>query len=281
MGNQHYSAEDGDVVKAKDVDPPALVNLAIVASRPDIDECDLCCDALPGYICGDLKLPDKQWIDEHTAHCGYCQRQLTGFQRLDHLLFEFEQDRCAEVKAPPFKKRTREIARYGTMDSPLGVLLIATTDAGVVEITFGRNTSTEEFIAHMIRRGFDPVPDQHAIHPVVQQLTEYFEGSRNVFDVPVDFSGLSKFAQDVLKATAAVPFGGVATYSEIAKKISNPGASRAVGNALGRNPVPIILPCHRVVPADRSIGNYTGGVDIKVSLLSIEGALLPTGALVS
>ena len=78
-----------------------------------------------------------------------------------------------------------------------------------------------------------------------------------------------------------MPFGGVATYSEIAKQIANPGASRAVGNALGRNPVPIILPCHRVVPADRSIGNYTGGVDIKVSLLSIEGALLPTGALVS
>ena len=85
----------------------------------------------------------------------------------------------------------------------------------------------------------------------------------------------------MLQATAAVPFGGVATYSEIARSIANPGASRAVGNALGRNPVPIILPCHRVVPADRSIGNYTGGVDIKVSLLSIEGALLPTGALVS
>jgi len=84
-----------------------------------------------------------------------------------------------------------------------------------------------------------------------------------------------------LQATAAVPFGGVATYSEIARRIDNPGASRAVGNALGRNPIPIILPCHRVVPADHSIGKYTGGVDIKADLLTIEGALLPSGVLVS
>jgi methylated-DNA-[protein]-cysteine S-methyltransferase len=281
MGNQQYSAADDGAVNANDVDPPANANLAVEASRPDVDECDLCCDALPGYVCGDLKILDKQWIDEHTAGCGYCQRQLSGFKRLDHLLLEYEQECCREVKPPPFSKRTREIARYGTMVSPLGVLLIAVTDAGVVEITFGRNTSTEEFLSHMVERGFDPVPDQQAIHPVVKQLTEYFQGSRNVFDVPVDFSGLTPFAKNVLQATAAVPFGGVATYSDIAKKIANPGATRAVGNALGRNPVPIILPCHRVVPADHSIGNYTGGVDIKVSLLSIEGALLPTGTLVS
>ncbi len=280
MVDQHYSAAGDGALNANDSEPPALVNLAAAASRPDVDECDLCCDAMPGYVCGDLRILDKQWIDEHTARCGYCQRQLTGYQRLDHLLSEFEQDRCGEMKAPAFAKRTREVARYGTMESPLGKLLIATTDAGVVEITFGRNTSTQEFISHMVERGFDPVPDQHAIQPVVEQLSEYFQGSRNVFDVPVDFSGLSPFAKNVLQATAAVPFGGVATYSEIAKRIANPGASRAVGNALGRNPVPIILPCHRVVPADHSIGNYTGGVDIKVSLLSIEGALLPTGALV-
>jgi methylated-DNA-[protein]-cysteine S-methyltransferase len=241
----------------------------------------VCCDALPGYVCGDLRILDKQWIDQHTAKCRYCQRQLTGFQRLDHLLSEFEHDRCADMKAPAFTRRTREVARYGSMESPIGKLLIAATDAGVVEITFGRTTSKEEFLSHVIDRGFDPVPDQQAIDPVVKQLGEYFQGSRNVFDVPVDFSGLTPFARDVLQATAGVPFGGVATYSEIAKQISNPGATRAVGNALGRNPVPIILPCHRVVPSDHSIGNYTGGVDIKVSLLSIEGALLPTGALIS
>ncbi len=281
MGKQQKSTADDGVVNDNGAEPPATANLAVEASRPEVDECDLCCDALPGYVCGDLKFLDKQWIDEHTAACGYCQRQLTGFQRLDHLLSEFEQDRCSEMKAPAFTKRTREVAKYGSMESPVGPLLIAATDAGVVEITFGRHTSNQEFFSHVIERGFDPVPDQQAINPVVNQLKEYFQGSRNVFDVPVDFTGLTPFARDVLQATAAVPFGGTATYSEIAKKISNPGAARAVGNALGKNPVPIILPCHRVVPADHSIGKYTGGVDIKVSLLSIEGALLPTGALVS
>ncbi len=281
MGNEQNSAVEDGTVNANNTEPPALVNLAAEASRPNVDECDLCCDAMPGYVCGDLRMLDKQWMEEHTAECGYCQRQLTSYQRLDHLLSEFEHDRCSEIKAPAFVKRTREVAKYGTMESPLGPLLIAATDAGVVEITFGRTVSNQDFLSHMVQRGFDPVPDQHAIQPVVRQLTEYFQGSRNVFDVPVDFTGLSPFAKNVLQATAAVPFGGTATYSEIARQIANPGASRAVGNALGRNPVPIILPCHRVVPADRSIGNYTGGVDIKVRLLSIEGALLPTGALVS
>lgn len=281
MGTQHLSAADDGVVNANDTDPPAIADLAHVASRPDVDPCDVCCDAMPGYVCGDLRVIDKQWIDDHTARCGYCQRQLTGFQRLDHLLFAFDQDCCASAEAPPFTKRTRERARYGTMDSPLGPLLIAISDAGVTDISFGRTSTTEEFLTRIIDRGYDPVPDQQAIQPVVVELTEYFQGSRNVFDVPVDFSGLSPFAKDVLQATAAVPFGGVATYSEIARRIDNPGASRAVGNALGRNPIPIILPCHRVVPADHSLGNYTGGVDIKANLLTIEGVLLPSGLLVS
>jgi methylated-DNA-[protein]-cysteine S-methyltransferase len=280
MGNDRLvAASEQEAMSSRDSDPPN--SLATEASRPGIDECDLCCDAIPGYICGDLKVIDKKWIEEHTAECGYCQRQLTGFQRLDHLLSEFESSRCEGVAAPPFRNRTREIARYGTMDSPLGVLLIAATDEGVCEIDFGRNRTIDEFRDEMNRRGFDLVPDQQAIQPVVDQLSEYFQGRRNTFDVPVDFCHLSPFARDVLKATAAVPSGGVATYSEIAKQIGNPGASRAVGNALGRNPIPIILPCHRVVPADHSIGNYTGGVDIKVKLLSLEGALLPTGVLVS
>jgi methylated-DNA-[protein]-cysteine S-methyltransferase len=280
MGNdRHVAASEKEAMTSRDSDPPN--SLATEASRPGIDECDLCCEAIPGYICGDLKVIDVNWIEEHTALCGYCQRQLTGFQRLDHLLSEYEASRCEGVAPPPFRHRTREIARYGTMDSPLGVLLIAVTGQGVCEIDFGRNRTMDEFRDRMTERGFDLMHDQAAIQPVVDQLSEYFQGRRNTFDVPVDYSRLTPFAREVLKATASVPSGGVATYSEIAKQIGNPGATRAVGNALGRNPVPIILPCHRVVPADHSIGNYTGGVDIKVKLLSLEGALLPTGALVS
>ncbi|MCA9860175.1 MAG: methylated-DNA--[protein]-cysteine S-methyltransferase [Thermomicrobiales bacterium] len=260
-------------------EPPAA--LAALARQPGADECDICCEAIPGYVCGDLRQFDAAWLEEHTASCGYCRNELTGFRRLDHLLNEYESHRCEAVTAPPFRGRTREVAHYGTMDSPLGVLLIAVTDQGVCEIDFGRNQTLADFQDRMRERGFDLVPDQEAIRPVVEQLSEYFQGTRSTFDVSIDFSGLTPFARDVLQATAAVPFGGLATYSEIARRISNPGASRAVGNALGRNPIPIILPCHRIVPADRSIGNYTGGVDIKVTLLSLEGAVLPAGGRVS
>jgi methylated-DNA-[protein]-cysteine S-methyltransferase len=281
MGNdRHSAATELGGMTARDSDPPN--SLAMVASRPDVDECDVCCEAMPGYVCGDLKAIDAKWLEEHTEHCGYCRRELSGFQRLDHLLAAYESRCCEAVLAPPpFTQRTREVARYGEMESPIGPLLIAVTDDGVCEIEFGRSTTVAAFLGRLTGRGFDPVADQRAIAPVVKQLSEYFQGRRNTFDVPVDFSGLSPFARDVLQATARVPFGGVATYSEIAKRIGNPGASRAVGNALGRNPIPVILPCHRVVPADHSIGKYTGGVDIKVKLLSLEGAALPAGALVS
>jgi methylated-DNA-[protein]-cysteine S-methyltransferase len=277
--DRHAAATEQGAMTQRDSDPPN--SLATLASSPGIDECDLCCEAIPGYVCGDLKTIDASWLEEHTAMCGYCRRELTGFQRLDHLLSEYESSSCASVAAPAFRKRDRELARYGSMESPLGTLLIAVSDEGVCEIDFGRNHGIDVFRDRMTERGFDLIEDQRAIQPVVDQLSEYFQGRRNTFDVPVDFSHLSPFARDVLQATASVPPGGVATNSEIATRIGNPGASRAVGNALGRNPIPIILPCHRVVPADRSIGKYTGGVDIKVKLLSLEGAALPTGALVS
>lgn len=280
MGNQRRSATlDDGVMTAHDAAPPN--SLAALANRPDVDECDVCCEAIPGYVFGDLATIDANWLEDHTAHCGYCRNELSGFQRLDHLLAEYDAACCESVEVPPFRNRARAIARYGTMDSPLGALLIAVTDEGVCEIDFGRNRTIDEFRDRMTGRGFDLVHDQQAVEPVVQQLSEYFQGRRNTFDVPVDYSRLTPFARDVLQATAAIPAGGVATYSEIARRIGNPRASRAVGNALGHNPVPIILPCHRVVPANRSIGNYTGGVDIKETLLSLEGALLPSGVLVS
>lgn len=265
---------------ATTVEPPN--SLAVLASRPDVDPCDVCCEAMPGFICGDLPTIDTQWMATHTEHCTYCRNELKGFQRLDHLLAEYETAYCKTMEAPPMRHEIRTIARYGTMDqSPLGSLLIATTDAGVCEIDFGRGMTIDQFAKLLTQRGYDPVFDQQAIQPVVSELTDYFQGHRKTFDLPIDYSRLTPFARAVLQATAAIPTGGVATYSDIAKQIGKPGASRAVGNALGHNPVPIILPCHRVVPANRSIGNYTGGVDIKVTLLSLEGALLPTGALVS
>src|SRR5699024_9037946 len=116
-----------------------------------------------------------------------------------------------------------------------------------------------------------------AIEPVREQLREYFRRERTEFRLPVDLHGITPFTRSVLEATCDVAFGHLSTYQGIAAAIGRPRASRAVGNALGRNPVPVIVPCHRVVRSDGSMGWYTGGADIKERLLLIEGALLSTG----
>jgi methylated-DNA-[protein]-cysteine S-methyltransferase len=125
----------------------------------------------------------------------------------------------------------------------------------------------------LIERGFLPVRDEAVIEPVAREVNSYLNGERSVFGVPVDLSGISEFSRAVLDATAAVPFGETRTYGEIAAAIGKPGAMRAVGNALNKNPVPLIVPCHRIVPTGGGIGNYAGTPQVKERLLSIEGAL--------
>jgi methylated-DNA-[protein]-cysteine S-methyltransferase len=108
----------------------------------------------------------------------------------------------------------------------------------------------------------------------MRELQDYFSGRCKRFRVPIDLRWVTPFQKNVLDATAGVPFGEVVSYSDIARRIGNPEARRAVGGALGRNPVAIIIPCHRVVASDGSIGGYTGGLDIKRELMRIEGISL-------
>jgi methylated-DNA-[protein]-cysteine S-methyltransferase len=108
----------------------------------------------------------------------------------------------------------------------------------------------------------------------MRELEDYFSGRSKRFRVPIDLRWATPFQKNVLEATAGVRFGEVVSYSDIARRIGNPEARRAVGGALGRNPVAIIIPCHRVVASDGSIGGYTGGLDIKRELMRIEGISL-------
>ena len=108
-----------------------------------------------------------------------------------------------------------------------------------------------------------------------RELENYFSGRIKRFGLPLDMRLVtSQFQQRVLEATADIPFGEVASYSDIAQRIGQPAARRAVGGALGRNPVAIVVPCHRVIASDGSIGGYTGGLDIKRKLMQIEGISL-------
>ncbi|MCA1588406.1 MAG: methylated-DNA--[protein]-cysteine S-methyltransferase, partial [Chloroflexi bacterium] len=108
---------------------------------------------------------------------------------------------------------------------------------------------------------------------VRRQLDEYFAGRRRSFDVPLDWRLVRGFAVDVLRATARVPFGALTTYGAVAEAAGSPRAYRAAGNALGSNPIPIVVPCHRVVHTGGGLGGYTGGVSRKQFLLALEGSL--------
>jgi methylated-DNA-[protein]-cysteine S-methyltransferase len=109
---------------------------------------------------------------------------------------------------------------------------------------------------------------------VRRELDEYFEGRRRDFDLPIDWTLTSEFTRRVLKATADIPFGELSTYGKVAAQAGNAKASRAAGRALGSNPIPIVVPCHRVVGTNGKLTGYTGGLHRKVALLQIEGVVL-------
>ena len=159
-----------------------------------------------------------------------------------------------------------------TMDSPVGELLLAVTRRGLVRINFG---SIDAAIDDLARR-LSPrlVESPRRLDAVRRELDEYFEGRRRRFDLRVDWSLRHGFQRKALQAARRIPIGETATYGELAARAGSPRAARAVGTAMATNPVPLVVPCHRVVPAGGGLGNYGGGVDKKAWLLRLEGSPL-------
>jgi methylated-DNA-[protein]-cysteine S-methyltransferase len=168
---------------------------------------------------------------------------------------------------------------YASVDSPFGKLLVARTDRGVVRLKLpgGRDSrisdeETLDALAMYVSPRVLEVPSR--LDEERRQLEEYFEGKRDHFDVPVDWSLTSAgFRSRALHAVARIPYGKTKTYAEIAKAAGNERAFRAAGTACGRNPIPLIVPCHRVVQSGGGVGNYGGGPEMKRALLDLEGAL--------
>ena len=113
------------------------------------------------------------------------------------------------------------------------------------------------------------------LEPLRRELDEYFQGERRQFDVPVDVSSLTSFHRQVLGALSTVSYGTTTTYGDLAKRVARPRAARAIGTAMSRNPVPIVLPCHRVLGATGKLTGYAGGLELKSMLLALEGGSLP------
>ena len=177
---------------------------------------------------------------------------------------------------PDLDTRFREAAvreglvdvRYDIVESPVGGLFVAATDRGLCRISFWPD-GMEESLA----RTFGPRVLRSPLDEVRRELDEYFDGSRRQFDLPIDLR-VAPFHADVLAELARVPYGRTETYGALAAKVGRPKAARAIGTVMHRNPIPIVLPCHRIVGANGSLTGYAGGLDVKLRLLQLEGAML-------
>jgi methylated-DNA-[protein]-cysteine S-methyltransferase len=164
------------------------------------------------------------------------------------------------------------LIQWGEMSSPLGPLFAAVNERGLCALEFGRQES--EFLQRFDNRT-RLKKDPKAVERVLAQLREYFAGDRSNFNLPVDISQLTPFQRSVLDVACRIAPGQVWTYQRIAEELGRPRASRPVGGALAHNPIPIVIPCHRVVASDGSLGGYSGGSGLKAKrwLLRLEGAL--------
>jgi len=157
-----------------------------------------------------------------------------------------------------------------TMDSPIGTLLLMATSKGVVRIAFESENRDEvlgEVSMHLSPRILEA---PRRLDPLRRELERYFAGGLRDFDVPIDWSLTGDFARKVLRRTARIPYGAVASYGQVAVGVGTPRGARAVGNALGSNPIPVVVPCHRVVRTGGAIGGYGGGLHRKQWLLALE-----------
>ncbi len=161
---------------------------------------------------------------------------------------------------------------YATLDSPLGTLLLATTPRGLVRLAYIDYADQDAVLEHLASAVSPRIMSApRRLDEPRRELDEYFAGRRHSFDVPVDWALTRGFARRVLQATAKIPFGATSTYKQVAAQAGSPRGSRAAGNALGSNPIPIVVPCHRIVHSGGGLGGYTGGVEKKRVLLGVEG----------
>jgi len=176
-------------------------------------------------------------------------------------------------RAAAFAANLLDVAFDVITDTPVGPLLVGVTDHGVCRISYDPDS---EHHLEALAKQFGPrvLRSPKPIDEVRRELDEYFEGRRRHFDLAPDLRGLSDYNQKVLSELARVEYGHTTTYGTLAALTGNPRAARAVGTIMNRNPIPIVLPCHRVVGASGSLTGYAGGLDRKEQLLRLEGALL-------
>lgn len=165
---------------------------------------------------------------------------------------------------------------YAIVDTPVGRIVAARTEHGLARLAYEDfNGGTDAILEGLAQRISPRILEGDAqLDDVRRELDEYFTGTRTAFDLPLDLSYVTgPFGRRILEACAAIPFGEVSSYRAMAAAAGSAGAVRAAGNALGANPIPIVVPCHRVLRTGGGLGGYTGGLERKEALLRIEGVL--------
>jgi methylated-DNA-[protein]-cysteine S-methyltransferase len=162
---------------------------------------------------------------------------------------------------------------YAPADSPFGPLLLAATRRGLVRLAFPEE-DIDSVLERLARKISPRIVEAHApLQAARRELEEYFGGGRRSFELKLDWALVGGFGRRVLRVTSQIPYGGVQSYAEVAADAGSPRGSRAAGNALGANPLPIVIPCHRVLRSGGAVGGYGGGPERKRWLLELEGAL--------
>lgn len=161
---------------------------------------------------------------------------------------------------------------YRTVDTPLGALLLAATERGLVRVAFAAEDHDAVLVSIAARISPRILHAPRRLDDAARQLDEYFEGRRHAFDLPLDLSLSTGFRRTVLAQLREIGYGHTASYAAVAVAAGSPRAVRAVGTACATNPLPVVVPCHRVVRSDGTIGQYLGGTDAKRALLRLESA---------
>ncbi len=189
-----------------------------------------------------------------------------------------ETDAYGAGEAPPARQRRHTTfgraghapIRFTRLHTPVGPLFVGATDAGVCDVSFGL-MSEQDYRDALHRRAPTVWRDDRSLTEVVSQIVAYFNGALRRFSLPLDLGQVTPFTARVLSEIQEIRFGRLISYGELAARLGSPGASRAVGGALGRNPTPIVIPCHRVIARGGGIGGFTGGLATKRILLAHEG----------
>jgi methylated-DNA-[protein]-cysteine S-methyltransferase len=177
-------------------------------------------------------------------------------------------DRLADLAD---REQTLDVS-YRTLDTPIGLLVLAATRSGLVRVGFERE-GVDHILSTLAARVSPRIlASAKRLDPVATQLDEYFDGRRQTFEVALDFRLSHGFRRTVLDHLAEIGFGRTESYAQVAAATGRPTAVRAVGSACATNPLPIVVPCHRVLRSDGTLGGYLGGLEVKASLLRLEAA---------